>query len=126
MKYSGDPQIEDFSKILTNDQIENSKSEIERRMRNYPYIGENHSENHTDIEDDIDFRLSYVKNNETEKKDQTKQVPIVKLLENRNRHIKNLQNYWESKVGTIDNQIALVALEILGVLVTSAMASSIR
>lgn len=60
-------------------------------------------------------------NDETEEKDQIKQVPIVKLLENRNRHIKDLQNYWESKAGTIENQIAQVSLEILGVLVTSVI-----
>ncbi|KAK8835293.1 hypothetical protein M9Y10_017582 [Tritrichomonas musculus] len=103
------PQIEEYSLLLTTEQIDDAKKEIERRMKNYPLIITKDDDD--DVEDD-DYRLSLFKratDNEINK------APIIKILEKRSSKIKNLQEFWEKKIGTEENQLALVALEILGV-----------
>lgn len=49
----------------------------------------------------------------------TNNAPLHRLLENRNSKIPNLKQYWQDKIGTEDHQLALVALEVFGMLVTS-------
>ena len=101
--------------LLTTEQIDESKKEIERRMKNYPLIITKDDDD--DVEDD-DYRLSLFKRATDNEKNK---APIIKLLEKRSSKIKNLQEFWEKKIETEENQLALVALEILGVLVTSVM-----
>lgn len=112
------PKIEEYKLLLTQEQIKSSKKEIERRMKNYPEIEEKEEESDNEDSDD---RLEMFRSLEGKNKNEVPKSPLIKLLENRNRHIKDLQVYWEKKIGTCDNQIAMVALEVLGVLVTSAM-----
>ena len=103
------PQIEEYSLLLTTEQIDDAKKEIERRMKNYPLIITKDDDD--DVEDD-DYRLSLFKRATDNEKNK---APIIKLLEKRSSKIKNLQEFWEKKIGTEENQLALVALEILGV-----------
>ncbi len=46
-------------------------------------------------------------------------TPIDSLLTHRNLSINDIKAYWLSKLGTEDQQLAYVALEILGLLITS-------
>lgn len=121
------PKIEKYRMLLTDQQIESSKNEIERRMKRYPMVDfENQNQNqmqkqNQNNEENEDLRILAYKNDEKSKKDEVKTAPIVNLLEKRNHNIDNLQLYWEAKVGTEENQLALVALEVLGALATSAM-----
>lgn len=43
------------------------------------------------------------------------------MLEDRSSSITDLKYYWERKIGTEDQQLAFVALEILGLLITSVL-----
>lgn len=109
------PRIEEYKLLLNEEQIEASKREIERRMSYYTYM-----ESEEEEYDSEESRVSLFKKNDNEEKE-VPQVPIVKLLEKRNCKIKDLKDYWEKKIGTSDNQMAYVAMEILGALVTSVM-----
>ena len=111
------PRIEEYKLLLNEEQIEASKREIERRMSYYTYKESEEEEEEYDSEES---RVSLFKKNDNEEKE-VPQVPIVKLLEKRNCKIKDLKDYWEKKIGTSDNQMAYVAMEILGALVTSVM-----
>lgn len=42
-------------------------------------------------------------------------------MEDRSSSITNLKNYWERKIGTEDQQLGFVAIEILGLLITSVL-----
>lgn len=103
--------------MLTDKQVEAAKNEIARRMTNYSNQDDTSESSESDQE--IIDRLTPFKSKETTSI--VRQSPLVNLLENRNHHIKDLKDFWEKKKGTVDNQIALVALEVLGALVTSVM-----
>ena len=111
------PKIEDYRLLLTDKQVEAAKNEIARRMTNYSNQDDTSESSESDQE--IIDRLTPFKSKETTSI--VRQSPLVNLLENRNHHIKDLKDFWEKKKGTVDNQIALVALEVLGALVTSVM-----
>lgn len=49
------------------------------------------------------------------------QSSIERMMEDRSSSITNLKNYWERKIGTEDQQLGFVAIEILGLLITSVL-----
>lgn len=108
------PQIEDFSKLLTIEQINESKRIILNKMTKYPpFKSVNIESNDTYIS---------LRNEMFKKDDDDVDVPlssVEKLLEQRSRRIVDIKTYWEAKIGTEDQQLAFVAIEILGMLVTS-------
>lgn len=46
---------------------------------------------------------------------------IERMMEDRSSSITNLKNYWERKIGTEDQQLGFVAIEILSLLITSVL-----
>ena len=108
------PQIEDFSKLLTIEQINESKRIILNNVTKYPpFKSVNIESNDTYIS---------LRNEMFKKDDDDVDVPlssVEKLLEQRYRRIVDIKTYWEAKIGTEDQQLAFVAIEILGMLVTS-------
>ena len=66
-------------------------------------------------------KLNIDTNNQNNNKDyaQIRLAPIQNLLEKRDTSISDLKSYWESKKSTDEKQLAYVAIEVLGILVTS-------
>lgn len=107
------PSIEDIEQLLTNEQIEDAKRIIQTRMKKYPAYSQKQQKQQSISR----FSQFQKKSHEDEEAPLT---PIQKLIENRNID-GNLFEFWQKKIGTEEQQLALVALEILGILVTSAL-----
>lgn len=107
------PQIEDYRELLTSEQIEAAKKCIISRMRKYPEAKQQQNISRQPSKyDKFKKKTSDVEN--------VPLSPIEKLLENRNSSF-DQKEYWLSKIGTDEQQLAFVALEILGLLVTSVL-----
>lgn len=115
------PQIEDYKRLLTTDQIDIAKKNIIKRMKKYPmFIKKNKEERPKEEKSSRSERYEAFKvENTNQPKEEELITPIDSLLTHRNLSINDIKAYWLSKLGTEDQQLAYVALEILGLLITS-------
>ena len=105
------PNIEDINQLLTNEQIEASKRIIQTRMKKYPPFKQTQQ---------TQQKNRYSRFKKTHEEIEVPLTPIQNLLENRSSS-NDLFNYWKKRIHTEEQQLAYVALEVLGILVTSSL-----
>ena len=111
------PQIEDIKRLLTTEEIEDSKRIIRTRMKKYPAYSKQQQQQ--DQSSRLRFDVFRLQTNENEH-DEAPLSPIEKLIENRT-NVSDLQMFWREKFETDEQQLAYVAFEILGTLITSVL-----
>lgn len=99
-----------FNLLLTSSQISSAKNSILKRMQKYE---SNKSDNYNDHPSFLD---KYFKNSNN-----TKKAPLEKILDERtlDHTPEALKNFRFEKINTCDRSLALVAIDILGILITS-------
>lgn len=89
-------------------------------MSKYSLPNQNPNMNVTDSQSTSQrFERFKKKQDENGTKKEIQNAPLHRLLEKRDSKITDLKKYWLDKIGTDDHQLALVAIEILGMVVTS-------
>lgn len=109
------PHIVKYGLLLTTEQIESAKEKIRAKMKRYPpYVPKDKSE----ATNNQSPRNKMFGNNE-QPDDSNFNDPLLDLLVKRNSSIPDLYQYWFQKIETDEKQLAMVAIEVLGMVVTS-------
>lgn len=109
------PKIGDYKKLLTTKQINDAKSSILKRMRKYPM--KTHEKEQPQEPSRYD-EFNIIPNEQTEEELLS---PLEKLLARKQGPVGDLKSFWMSKIDTEEQQLGYVALEILGLLITSVL-----
>lgn len=111
--------IGDYKRLITTEQFELAKEHILKRMLKYSapekFKVKDKSKKDNPLSLYDEFKIG-----EKQEEEEECLSPLNKILINRNDSM-DLKQFWLSKIGTEDQQLAYVALEILGLLITSVL-----
>ena len=100
-----------FKVLLTKQEIRKAKIGILNRMKKYNFHQENHNQN---------AHNTFLSKYNTDE-DQEKKAPLEKILDERDLEFDTtvLKNFWFDKLKTSEKALAYVAVDLLGVVITS-------